>query len=174
VRKLTSITFIYQVKEDRVLAAINAGHADAWSCWLTRRLVLALLERAGEFVASTSALAQRAPANFRGEFVAFEREAAIATTAKAMTKTPDDVLKSSATTAELAERVTISNQKDSFRLDLIGESGAGATGVLTRAEMQRVLQMLQTVVAKAGWLTEPTKPQIPSALATPDPKPFRN
>jgi hypothetical protein len=174
VRKLTSITFIYQVKEDRVLAAINAGHADAWSCWLTRRLVLALLERAGEFVASTSALAQRAPASFRGEFVAFEREAAIATTAKAMTKTPDDVLKSSATAAELAERVTISNQKDSFRLDLLGESGEGAAGVLTRAEMQRVLQMLQTVVAKAGWLAEPTKTQAPSTSAVPDPKAFRN
>jgi hypothetical protein len=174
VRALTSITFIYQVKEDRVLAAINAGHAEAWSCWLTRRLVLALLERAGEFVASTSAMAQRAPASFRGEFVAFEREAAIATTAKAMSKTPDDVLKSSAIAAELADRVTISNQGDRFQLDLFGESGEGATGVLTRAEIQRVLRMLQTVVAKAGWFAAPNKSQtLPTSDAT-DPKPFRN
>jgi hypothetical protein len=70
--------------------------------------------------------------------------------------------------------VTISNQKDSFRLDLLGESGAGASGVLTRAEMQRVLQMLQTVVAKAGWLAEPTKSQAPPTADSIGPKPFRN
>ena len=173
-RALTSITFVYDTKEDRVVAAINPGRAEAWSCWLTRRLVLALLERAAEFVASKSALAQRAPADMRGEFAAFEREAAIATTAKAMSKTPDDVLRSSADAAELAARVTIQNRGDKFRLELHGESGEGAEAALTQAEIVRILQMLQGVVAKAGWLASPAQPQSAPNRDVTGPKPFRN
>ena len=63
-RALRSITFVYVPREDRILAAINAGRDDAWSCWLTRRLALAVLERTTDFVASSSDLAQRAPADF--------------------------------------------------------------------------------------------------------------
>lgn len=173
-RVLTSITFIYETREDRVLAAINAGHPAAWSCWLTRRLALALLEHAKEFIASSSALAQRAPAGFRSEFIAFERDAAIATTAGAMTKTPAEVLKSSAAAAELAERLTISKHGDSFRLELRGQTEEGAAGVLTRAELQRILQMLQAEVTKACWLATPAEGQgIPTADAV-DPKPVRH
>jgi hypothetical protein len=174
VRALINITFAYDTKQDRVLAAVNAGRPEPWSCWLTRRLVLALLERAAEFVASTSALAQRAPANVRGELVAFEREAAIANTAKAMSKTSEDVLQASTASAGLAERVTLSNQGDGFRLELHGASGEGVAGALTRAEIQRILQMLQTVVTQAGWLTAPGKSQPSPVPDAADPKPFRH
>ncbi len=61
-RTLKTITFVYAPQEDRIAAAINAGGPDAWSCWLTRRLALAVLERATEYLANTSDLAQRAPA----------------------------------------------------------------------------------------------------------------
>jgi hypothetical protein len=174
VRVLKTITFVYDTREDRILAAINAGHPAAWPCWLSRRLALALLDRAAEYLLSTSALAQRAPADFRGEFVAFERDAAIANTADAMSNTPTDVLKSSATRAELAERVTISNQGNRFRLELRGQSGGGAVGVPTRAEIQRILQMLQAEVAKAGWLATPAKSQAAPATDTAGPKPIRH
>jgi hypothetical protein len=174
VRTLKTVTFIYEIREDRVLAAINAGHAEAWSCWLTRRLALALLERTTEFVANSSPLAQRAPANLRGDFVAFERDAAIASTAKAMSTTPPDVLKSSVTAAELADRVTIANQADSFRLEFRGSDENGAAGTLTRAELQRVLQMLQAIVAKTGWLDTPAKTQPALAAAATDAGPVRH
>jgi hypothetical protein len=159
--------------EDRVLAVINPGQPESWSCWLTRRLVLALLERAAEFIASSSALAQRAPAGVRGELAAFEREAAIAKTEGAMTKTSPDVLTSSASVAELAKRLTISNQGDKFRLELRGETG-GAAGALTRAEIQRILQMLQTEVARARWLAAPAKSQAAPTTDATDPKPIRH
>jgi len=174
VRVLTSVTFVYDTREDRILTAVNAGHPEAWSCWLTRRLTLALLERAAEFIANTSALAQRAPAGFRGEFVTFEREAAIATTAGAMSNTPADVLKSSATVAELVERLTISNQGDRFRLELHGQRGGAAVGAPTRAELQRILQMLQAEVAKAGWLAIPAKSQATPVTDATTPKPIRH
>jgi hypothetical protein len=155
-RALKTITFVYAPQEDRITAAINAGLADAWSCWLTRRLALAVLERATEYLASTSDLAQRAPAELRREAIAFEREAAIANTAAAMSQTPPEILKSSAIAAELADRLTITReQQDAFRLELRGQSGQGMAGIVKRDEIQRVLQMLHGVVTQAGWLGVP-------------------
>jgi hypothetical protein len=174
VRVLKSFTFAYVAGEDRVLATINPGDPESWSCWLTRRLVLALLERAAEFLTSTSALIRQAPADVRGEFVTFEREAAIAMTTRAMSKTPADVIKASATAAELAERLTISSQADHFRVELQGGRGGGAAGLLTRAEMQRFLLMLQTEVARASWLGAPTSAATGPAAEETGPKPVRH
>jgi hypothetical protein len=120
-RALKTVTFLYVPQEDRIAGAINAGHPDAWSCWLTRRLALAVLERATDYIASTSNLAQRAPAELRGEAIAFEREAAIAKTAPAMSQTPPEILKFSTAGAELVDRLTISREHDAFRFELRGE-----------------------------------------------------
>src|SRR5271170_2094330 len=173
-RALASITFIYAPKEDRVVAAINAGRPDAWSCWLTRRLALTVLERTADYLVSRSDLTQKAPADFRGEAIAFERDAAIAKTARAMSVTPPAVLQSSASAAALAERLTISQQGGGFRLELHGQGGEGTAGMVKRDELQRILQMLQVEVVKAGWLGAPAKPQAAPAAAAGDPKPFRN
>jgi hypothetical protein len=174
VHALKTVTFVYDSREDRVLAAINAGLPEAWSCWLTRRVVLALLERAAEFVAQTSVLAQRAPAELRGESVAFERDAAIASTAKSMSQTPPDVLKSSVTGAELAERLTISKRQDRFQLEIHGRGAEGAAGLMTRAELQRILQMLQAAVAKAAWPAAPAQSPAAPVAGTTTAKPVRH
>jgi len=173
-RMLKNLTFVYVPREDRVLAAINAGQQEAWSCWLTRRLALAVLERATDYVARTSDMAQRAPADLRGEFVAFERDAAIATTAQAMSITPPAVLQSTAPAAQLAERLTIAKQGDGFRFELSEISGEGAAAMLKRDELQRILQMLQGEVAKAGWFAAPAKPQAAASPAASDPRPARH
>ena len=172
-RAIASITFVYDPREDRIAAAANPGRADAWSCWLTRRVALALLERTTEFLDSTSALAKRAPAEMRGEFAAFEREAAIAKTQPAMSVTPPEILKSSASAAALIERVSITPQGDNFRLELYGASGDGAAAGLSRAELQRILQMLQGVVAKAGWFAAAGK-AAPAPSAEPGAPPSRH
>jgi hypothetical protein len=171
-RALKTVTFLYVPQEDRIAAAINAGHPDAWSCWLTRRLALAVLERATGYVASTSHLAQRAPTELRREAIAFEREAAIAKTAPAMSRTAPEILNASAAAAELAERLTIAREQDAFRLELRGATGNGAAGAVKREELQRILQMLYNVVAQAGWLAAPVQPAAAPAAA--DPKPARH
>ncbi len=171
---LTTVTFVYAMREDRILAAINPGRPEAWSCWLTRRVVLALLERLAQLLANTSPLAQRAPAESRGEVVAFEHDAAMAKTAERMIQTPADALNASATAAELVEQLSIANQGDNFRVEFRGASGGGAAGVLARAGLQRILQMLQDEVGKAGWLAMPAKPQPAQAAAEPGSKPIRH
>jgi len=172
-RAIVSITFLYEPREDRIAAAVNPGRPDAWSCWLTRRVALALLGRMPEFLNSTSQLAKRAPAQMRGEFTQFEREAAIAKTAGAMSVTPPEILKSSASAAELIDRVSITPQGENFRLELYGLSGDGAASGLSRAELQRILQMLQGVVAKAGWLGPAPAPS-PAASAETNTRPSRH
>ena len=102
---------------------------DAWSCWLTRRLALAVIERTTDYVASSSNLAQRAPAELRGEMAAFERDAAIAKTAPAMSVTTGTVLNVTADAAELAERLTISQQANGFHFELRGQRDDGAAGL---------------------------------------------
>jgi hypothetical protein len=174
VQALRSVNFSYVAEEDRVLAAINPGDPEAWSCWLTRRLVLALLERAAEFLVSTSHLMQHAPANVRDELVTFEREVAMAKTARAMSVTPADVIKASERAAELAVRLTISSQADTFRVELQGERGGGAAGLFARAELQRFLQMLQAEVVKASWLGASAKSSVTSAAEETGPKPVRH
>lgn len=174
VRALKTITFIYKTREDRILAAINSGKPEAWSCWLTRRLALLLLEHAANLLANTSSLAQRAPADARGELVTFEREAAIAKTAKAMSQTPADVLQTSGTAAELVERMSISSQGDNFQVELRGETGGGAAALVTRAEFQRILQMLQIEVAKGGWLGMSAKSPATPTNEEAGPKPARH
>lgn len=173
-RVLTSITFVYVPREDRIAVAINAGRADAWSCWLTRRLALAVLERATQYLLNTSDVAQRAPAEFRGEAVAFERDAAIAKTARAMSSTPPAVLQASAGAAELAERLTISRDRDTFRFELRGQGDQGAAGTVNRDELQRILQMLYTAVMQAGWLAAPATSQPASSAATGESKSARH
>jgi hypothetical protein len=173
VRVLTSVSFSYAVTEDRIVAVVNAGDSDAWSCWLTRRLVLALLDRAEEFLVTTSALMKQAPSEVRDELIVFEREAAMASTARKMSSTPPDVLTQRATAAELAERLTISSQADRFRVELHGVKEDGAAGVFARAELQRFFQMLQAQAAKADWLGT-SKSSAGSTIQATGPKSVRH
>jgi hypothetical protein len=171
---LKAVNFSYVAEEDRILATINPGDPAAWACWLTRRLVLALLAPAAEFLASTSALIQRAPADVRGELASFEREAAMAATDQAMSVTPAEVLKASARAAELGVRLTIVSQADHFRVELLGDKGGEAAGMLARPELQRVLQMLQAEAAKADWFVAPAVSMAQLAAQEPGPIPIRH
>jgi hypothetical protein len=154
---LRTVAFTYDGKEDRILAGINLGQADAWPCWLTRRLVLALLERAPRLVERTLSSAQQTPTEFKHDLIAFEREVALATTASSMRPRDNAHMKDSAASAQLADRLTISAQGDKFRLELRGNRGGTAAGTIKRAELQRILQMLHEEAARASWLSSSAK-----------------
>jgi hypothetical protein len=170
VPELRTVAFTYDGNEDRILAGINLGEADAWSCWLTRRLVLALLEQAPRFVERTLSSAPQTPTEFKPDLIAFERDVALATTASSMRPTDDAHMKGSAAAAQLAERLTLSVQGDKFRLELMGNRGGTAAGAVKRTELQRILQMLHEQVARASWLGPSAKDASGPADTA---KPFR-
>jgi len=132
------------------------------ACWLTRRVALSLLERAPELLATTPPFRGGAAPEFRSEIVAFERDAAIATTAEAMRDTPSNVLETSVPAAELMEHLMITPRKGGFSVELRGDGGGAAVGVLTRAELHRVLLMLQAECVSAAWLVTPIKSPTPA------------
>ena len=171
---LKSITFAYDSREDRVLAVVNPGHPPTWSCWLTRRLVLALLENGTKFLVNTSTLVQRAAPDARREIAAFEHEAAVAKTASAMSVTPPEVLKMTVAAAELIHQVTLTQQGERIRMELRGIAGGGSEAGLARVELQRVLDMLHAEVVKAAWSVAPATPQPASQPEEPAPKPARH
>ncbi|MGE0577819.1 hypothetical protein [Reyranella sp.] len=165
-RTINAIALAYDSAQDRVLAVINPGGLNSWSYWLTRRLILQLLGRLPAALAATSKVAKQAPAEYRGDLAAFEREVAVAKTAPAMSKTDDSVLRMNATTAELAVTVALKDMGETLRIALIGERGGQAAGVMSRPDLQRIIHMLELEVAKAEWVVKPA----PSAESGPAPK----
>jgi len=137
-------------------------------------MVLSLLSRASEFLASTSALAKRASADARNDVVAFEREAAIAKTAPSMSRAEPAALKSTATATELMQQVNLTHQGERWRLEFRGNAGGGADGVVTPAELRRILEMLKSEVGKAGWSAAPAQPGPAAPAAEDAPKPIRH
>jgi hypothetical protein len=174
-QQLKTITFVYDAREDRIRAAINAATPGAaWSCWITRRLALGWLAKSGEFLTNTSALVQRAAPEHRGDLATFEREAAIAQTAPAMSATPPDVIKPATVSAELVKTVSWSQKGEHYQIEIRGNAGGGAKSVLTRAELQRITQMLQDVVGKAAWTAAAAAPQAEPVAAQAPATPIRH
>ena len=122
---------------------------------MTRRLALSLLDNGEKFLARTSPLVQRAAPEARREVAAFEREAAVVNTAPAMSVTPPEVLKMTVAAAELVHQVTLSQQGERMRMELHDVAGGGSEAGLTRAELQRILEMLHVEVGKAAWAAAP-------------------
>jgi hypothetical protein len=149
-RVFTSIALAYWSAQDRILAVVNPGAPDSWSFWLTRRLVLEMLGRLPAALESTAA--KQAPAEYRTDLVAFEREAALASTQGSMGTTDSAIMQSHAAGAELAISLSITHQGETFRSELRGERGGQAVGTFARADLQRMLQMVQDEAAKGSWL----------------------
>ena len=151
---LKTIAFVYDAREDRILAAINADAPERWSCWVTRRMTLAWLAKGSEFVAKTSSFAQRTSSESLKELASFEHEAALAQTASSITPTPPNVLDTNRTTAKLLHTVTLDQRGDAFRIEMKGEADLGAVANLKRAELQRITQMLREAATKASWIEQ--------------------
>ena len=155
VHALKSVTPRYDAVEDRILLAINAGQDDAWACWLTRRMALGMLGRLNQYLDQTSAMAAKTPLEYRAEVVAMERQAAVATTQKTLSRTPEKQLAPLSSIGELAHELKLTPQDEGFLLSLTGREGGQAQGVVSRAELQTILLLIEQEVIKAGWREGP-------------------
>jgi hypothetical protein len=98
----------------------------------------------------------------------------MAQTAQAMSPTPQDVFRTPPADTELLETLTWSQRGERYQLEIKGNRGGGAVGVLTRSELQRIMQMLQEVVGKCGWTTAADAPQDVTAPVSVPASPIRH
>jgi hypothetical protein len=157
---LKSVAPKYDPGEDRVLLAINAGREDAWSCWLTRRMALGALDRLNQYLNQTSAITARTPLEYRTEVAAMERQAAVARMQKSISSLPKKQLVTAAASGELATGLRLKPQAKGFLLEISGREGGQARGLVSRAELQTILLLIEQEASKAGWL--PVAPQPPT------------
>jgi hypothetical protein len=172
-RDLKALALAYEPHQDRILAVVNPGTLDSWSFWLTRRLCLAALGQLPAVIAASSPLARKAPTEFRAELAAFEREAALASTAANMTVTPPAILQANVPAAELATAISVTEVGEQVRLEVRGERGGHAVGQMPWPSLQRTLRMIADEVDKAGWQAAPSAPS-PAATQEGRPKPRVN
>lgn len=154
-RQLSSITLHYDVDEDRILVAIDAGSADAHGYWLTRRLALNFIAAAIPYLDRMSPVVGKTPAELHGELATMEREVALASTQGAVSQTSPAALERASVAAELAVELNISREQQQFRLRFRGRKGGEAAVGCSRAELQRIVHMLEQEAAKAGWREGP-------------------
>jgi len=154
-RPPNSITLHYDTDEDRLLVVINAGSADAGGYWLTRRLALRFIEAANPFLDRMSPVVGKTPAELHDELATMEREVALASTQGNMSRTPTAALESASAAAELAVELTISRERQSFRLKLRGRKGGETALDYSRALLQRIVHEVEQEAAKAGWREGP-------------------
>ena len=170
---LKTITFAYRALEDRVLAAVNLGHPDAWSCWLTRRLSLALLERAGKLLveqfSARKSCGSRLP----------RRACRIRTGCGNGGDRQGNVTNSAGCAQCVGARCRARREADNHPARRTFAHRAGRrprwhhdTGLLLRADFQRILRMLEAEVLRGKWVmvTEAPGP----AQQTDAPKPARH
>lgn len=165
---LNTVTPRYDAAEDRILLAINAGAEDAWACWMTRRMTLGALSQLNQYLDKTSTFAARTPLEYRSEVNAMERAAAVATTRGALSQTSNEQLTSVAAHGELASELNLTPQGDKFVFDIRGGQGGHARGLVSRAELQTILLLIEQEALKSGWLAPPAPP-APAAPESPSP-----
>ena len=165
---INALALAYDGVQDRILAVVNPGGLDTWSCWLTRRIVLEMLAKVPGTLGDSSSKARQAPVEYRAEVEAFEKEAALAQTARAVSTTEGTVMRRHAPVAELVVLVTLKPHGERFRVGLEGDRGNKAVGIMSRPDLQRVLHMLDAEVRKAAWCAEP-----PAAAPSDQPAPSR-
>jgi hypothetical protein len=163
---LNSITLHYDVNEDRLLVALNAGSAGAIGYWLTRRLTLNVIAAANPYLDRMSPVASKTPTALRGELATMEREVALASTQGSVSHTPPTALESAGVSADLAVELNIAGEGQGFRLRFRGRKGSEAAVGCLRAELQRVIHMLEQEALKAGWreAPPPAAPQADSSV----------
>ncbi len=161
--KLKSVAPRYDLGEDRVLLAINAGQDDAWACWLTRRMALGALDRLNQYLKQTSAMVARTPLEYRADVAAMERQVAVAKIQKSITRVPNGQLMTAAADGELATGIRLTPRPKGFLFEISGREGGRAGGLVSRSELQTILLLIEQEASKAGWLpsTQAPPPQEP-------------
>ena len=146
-----SIALRYDGGEDRILIVVRAGTPDECGYWLTRRLVLDIIERANPYLDRMSPVASQTPADLRGELATMERQVALARTQGDVGHVSDEVVAGAATAADLGVGLTITKKGANFIVQLRGRNAGQTSLVWSRDHLQRIVLIIEEMAVRAGW-----------------------
>lgn len=157
-----SVTFSYDAVEDRIAAITDINSSSSPSFWLTRRMTLAFLRQASEHLERTSSAVAHAAADHRADVAAFEREAALAATAGALSPSGVQALAQGKVRAVRANSMGFQPHGVGVRF-ILQADGLAAASDWSRPLFLRILKVLEGEAAKAGWLDAASRSKAQAA-----------
>ena len=164
---LASLSFHFDAIEDRIRLIGNLDNGQQRiDFWLTRRLVLRLLDASPKLLQKTSEQVSRTPFEHQSAMVQFEHDEAQQT----QLIRQDENLSHKDMEALLLKRLDISFQKEQYRLSFFvaDDSPLFAFSILSRQEMHQILHWIHKGCLQLEWgvsnsLFTPNE-QIPTRL----------
>lgn len=152
----TSISLAYVEAEDRIALLAGAATGDRLAMMVTRRLAIRLVNGLAGLLERTSAVAQEAPSEVRGDVVMFEHQGALAAAdgeprmPRAVPSTLEQGQQSQVASI-LIDAVDVTTHPDRFTLAFKAGGGALATMKVNRADLHRVVALLRRKCEEADW-----------------------
>lgn len=147
---LASLSFYFDVIEDRIrlIGNLDNGHQRV-DFWLTRRLVLKLLDASPKLVQQTSEKISKTPLEHQSAMAQFEHDKA----KQSQSVRQESNLEHKNFTASLLRRLDISFQKRQYRLSFYVGSQDEVFGfsVLTHQEMHQILYWMHKGCLQLDW-----------------------
>lgn len=161
---VTSISFLYVEKEDRLALIVSSAAGDQLALLMTRRLAIRVINGLAGLLERTSAKAQEAPAEVRGDVVMFEHQGAVATADHETLETPGvnegqgksrqapqatDDQQQVATV--LFDSIDVTTHPDRFTLGFRAGQQLLAGMDVSRSDLHRIVAVLCRKVEDAQW-----------------------
>jgi hypothetical protein len=150
-----TLSFSYDVAEDRMLLLVTDGGAEARPLWLTRRLTALLLDHLARLLKRSSAEVTLAPQDVQDDLIQLEHSRALAETtsspqpAGTRLKEMSEAGKKDPRALVTDVRITVS--RTAFVLTFLGGDAEVAAAELSRAHVHRVLELLVRKSSDCGW-----------------------
>ncbi len=147
---LASLSFHFDPVEDRIRLIGNLSNShQRIDFWLTRRLVLRLLDASDQLIKKTSEKVSQMPAEHQSAMAQFEHDEA----QQQQSVLKEESLDHTDETVQLLQRLDISFRDGRYQLGFFENGQAEATGfsILSYAEMHQILHWLHKGCQQLEW-----------------------
>jgi hypothetical protein len=151
-RKIAAIAPRYSPTEDRVELVINAGREDRWTFWVTRRLVLGMLDKVNQHLEQTSSAMARTPTEHRKEMAVMEKQMALQQMRGAIKPLIPPATGTPVVVGSLAKALRLRAHPKGFLVEILAMDGDQARGLVSRQELQTILMLMEKEARKGGWI----------------------
>jgi len=159
---VSRLSLHYDTVEDRLVLMAVSDEEKAVALHLTRRLTARLINGISHLLERSSALAQRAPLDMRGDVILLEHQRALTRAETSVRPAGSGAValgkarrsggaKQAAVPARLVRAVNIATRPAAFDIVLNDQRAAAARFSASRAELHQLLEHLRRVSGSADW-----------------------